>query len=107
MTAREEAARLEAVRLLDLAAAKVQSAQQLLQQPGWRDQVSTAYAAAEEAATEITKATKQAKKAEKGGCVVSTTRFLIWRLSERLKAADKACHGHLQTVCRATAHTAS
>ena len=65
MTAREEAARLEAVRLLDLAAAKVQSAQQLLQQPGWRDQVSTAYAAAEEAATEITKATKQAKKAEK------------------------------------------
>ena len=63
--AREEAARQEAVRLLELAAAKVHDAQQLLQQPDWRESVAIAHAAAEEAATEIVKATKSAKKVER------------------------------------------
>ena len=63
--AREEAARQEAIRQLDLAVAKVQNAQRLLQQADWRESISAAYAVAEEAASDMAKATKSAKKAEK------------------------------------------
>jgi hypothetical protein len=89
--AREEAARQEAVRMLELAAAKVQDAQALLQQPDWRKSVAIAHAAAEEAATEIVKATRSAKKVEREVAVtVKEQAELAIRVEKEAAAAAEA-----------------
>lgn len=100
--AREEAARQEAIRQLDLAVAKVQNAQRLLQQADWRESISAAYAVAEEATSDMAKATKSAKKAEKEVAVrVKEQAVLAARVERESAAAAEAERKETERIQRA------